>query len=253
MSTAFHPQTDGQTERLNQTIEAYLRAFVSHEQDNWVSLLPMAEFGYNNSVTIGNGMSPFYANYGFHPVTLDPPDNEAEPLNPASTIYAHWMRAVHEESRKGLEAAQERMRRYADSTRKEPPAYQIGDLVMLNGRNIKTHRPTKKLWTTRIIVLSKSRKWYPRSPPTSRCLGSGRFTMSSIYHCSSPIELASTEPGRTRQRYSEKRTTSSKARNTILRKLCRHESTANGSSTSSDGSTIQSEKTGRRNHSTTSR
>ena len=43
MSTAFHPQTDGQTERLNQTIEAYLRAFVGHEQDNWVGLLPMAE------------------------------------------------------------------------------------------------------------------------------------------------------------------------------------------------------------------
>jgi len=44
MSTAFHPQTDGQTERLNQTIEAYLRAFVSKEQDDWVRLLPMAEF-----------------------------------------------------------------------------------------------------------------------------------------------------------------------------------------------------------------
>jgi len=64
MSTAFHPQTDGQTERLNQTIEAYLRAFVTRAQNDWVALLPMAEFAYNNSVTIGNGMSPFYANYG---------------------------------------------------------------------------------------------------------------------------------------------------------------------------------------------
>jgi len=44
MSMAFHPQTDGQTEQLNQTIEAYLRAFVSKGQDNWASLLPMAEF-----------------------------------------------------------------------------------------------------------------------------------------------------------------------------------------------------------------
>jgi len=52
MSTAFHPQTDGQTECINQTIEAYLRAFTDQEQDNWVSLLPMAEFAYNNSVTI---------------------------------------------------------------------------------------------------------------------------------------------------------------------------------------------------------
>jgi len=53
MSTAFHPQTNGQTERLNQTIKVYLPAFVSHEQDNWAGLLPMAEFVYNNSITHG--------------------------------------------------------------------------------------------------------------------------------------------------------------------------------------------------------
>jgi len=62
MSIAFHPQTDGQTERLNQTIEVYLQAFVTQEQNDWVALLPMAELAYNNSVTIGNGMSPFNAN-----------------------------------------------------------------------------------------------------------------------------------------------------------------------------------------------
>jgi len=96
MSTAFHPQTNGQTEWLNQTIEAYLRAFVSKEQDDWVRLLPMAEFAYNNSVTTGNGMSPFYANYGFHPVAMNPASTE--PLNPASKIYPHWMNTVHDES-----------------------------------------------------------------------------------------------------------------------------------------------------------
>jgi len=105
MSTAFHPQTDGQTERLNQTIEAYLRTFVSREQDDWVRLLPMAEFAYNNSITVGNGMSPFYANYGFHPVAMDPASTE--PLNPASRVYAHWMHTMHDESRQGLEEAQE--------------------------------------------------------------------------------------------------------------------------------------------------
>jgi len=60
MSMAFHPLTDGQTERLDQTIEAYLRVFVSKEQGDWVCLLPMAEFAYNNSTTTGNGMAPFY-------------------------------------------------------------------------------------------------------------------------------------------------------------------------------------------------
>jgi hypothetical protein len=64
MTTSFHPQTDGQTERINQTIEAYLRSFINYEMDNWVGLLPMAEFAYNNSVTQATGMSPFFANYG---------------------------------------------------------------------------------------------------------------------------------------------------------------------------------------------
>jgi len=143
MSTAFHPQTDGQTERLNQTIEAYLRAFISKEQDDWVRQLPMAKFAYNNSTTTGNGMSPFYANYGFHPAAMNPA--ATEPLNPASQVYAHWIHAVYDESRKGLENAQEQIRRYTDPVRKEPPAYQVGDLVMLNGRNIKTRHPLKKL------------------------------------------------------------------------------------------------------------
>jgi len=72
MSTVFYPQTDGQTERLNQATKAYLRAFATKEQDDWVRLLPMAEFAYNNSTTTGNGMSLFYANYSFHPVAMNP-------------------------------------------------------------------------------------------------------------------------------------------------------------------------------------
>jgi hypothetical protein len=143
MSTAFHPQTDGQTERLNQTIEAYLRSYVNHEQDDWVSLLPMAEFAYNNSVTAGTGLSPFYANYGFNPTATNPAAENS--LHPASKVYAHWMHTVHQEARKGLEAAQERMRKYANPDRKEAPDYQVGDLVILNGRNIQTRRPSRKL------------------------------------------------------------------------------------------------------------
>jgi len=143
MLTVFHLQTDRQTERLNLTIAVYHRAFIGKEQDDWVRLLPMAEFAYNNSVTTGNSMSPFYANYGFQLVAMNPA--LTEPLNPASKVYTHWMNTMHDESRKGLEEAQERMQRYTDPTRKEPPAFQIGDLVMLSGRNIKTCSPSKKL------------------------------------------------------------------------------------------------------------
>jgi hypothetical protein len=62
MSTAFHPETDSQTEQVNPTIEAFLRAFVNLEMSNWVQLLPMAQFAYNNSQTTATGDSPFYVN-----------------------------------------------------------------------------------------------------------------------------------------------------------------------------------------------
>jgi transposase InsO family protein len=59
LSTAFYPQTDRQTERQNQTLKTYLRIFVNDQQDNWASLLPLAEFAYNNSKHSATGMSPF--------------------------------------------------------------------------------------------------------------------------------------------------------------------------------------------------
>ena len=66
LSTAFHPQTDGQTERQNSTIEAYLRAFVNFEQNNWARLLLMAEFAYNNAKNASTGFTPFELNCGYH-------------------------------------------------------------------------------------------------------------------------------------------------------------------------------------------
>ena len=59
LSTAFHPQTDGQTERQNSTMEAYLRAFVNFEQNDWARLLPMAEFAYNNAKNASTGHTFF--------------------------------------------------------------------------------------------------------------------------------------------------------------------------------------------------
>ncbi len=66
LSTAFNPQTDGQTERQNSTMEVYLKAFVNWEQDNWARLLPMAEFAYNNAKNASTGHTPFELNCGYH-------------------------------------------------------------------------------------------------------------------------------------------------------------------------------------------
>ena len=66
-STAFHPETIAQTERVNQSLEQYLHHYCNYEQDNSYDLLPLAEYAYNNSVTTATQMCPFFANYGFHP------------------------------------------------------------------------------------------------------------------------------------------------------------------------------------------
>lgn len=66
LSTAFHPQTDGQTERQNQTLKQYLQGYGNYQQDDWVEWLAIAEFAYNNSVHITTGKTPFYLAYGFH-------------------------------------------------------------------------------------------------------------------------------------------------------------------------------------------
>ena len=65
--TAFHPQTNGQTERQNSIIEAYLRAFVNWEQNDWAYLLLIIEFAYNNAKNASTDHTPFELNYGFHP------------------------------------------------------------------------------------------------------------------------------------------------------------------------------------------
>ena len=67
MSTAFHPQTDSQTERMNQSVEQFLRLYVNHQQGDWSDWLFLAEFSYNNSMNSSTDISQFFANCGFHP------------------------------------------------------------------------------------------------------------------------------------------------------------------------------------------
>jgi len=67
LSTAFHPQTDGQTEKVNQELEQYLRMFIDHRQEQWPEWLGIAEFAYNNKAHLSTRITPFKANYGQNP------------------------------------------------------------------------------------------------------------------------------------------------------------------------------------------
>jgi transposase InsO family protein len=66
-STAYHLESDGQTERTNQTLEQYIRIYCDYHQSNWSQLLPFAEFTYNNAVSSSTGKTPFFANFGYYP------------------------------------------------------------------------------------------------------------------------------------------------------------------------------------------
>ncbi|KAM4062066.1 reverse transcriptase (RNA-dependent DNA polymerase) [Hirsutella rhossiliensis] len=127
LSTAYHPQTDGQTERLNQTLEQYLRCYISYEQNDWVKWLPTAQLAYNSSVTETTKLSPAYANYGYNPeafkVTRQGPQAER------AILQADQLRKLHKEMQQELQFVRER----------------IGDMVYLVRRNIKTKRPSNKL------------------------------------------------------------------------------------------------------------
>jgi len=83
LSTAYHPQTDGQTESTNPVLEGYLRKFVNYDQKDWYQQLPFAENAYNNSATNAHKMTPFFAHYGFHPETEWTKEREAH--NPGAT------------------------------------------------------------------------------------------------------------------------------------------------------------------------
>jgi len=66
-TSGYHPEGNDQTERSNQTLEQYLHIYCNYQQDNWADLLPLAEFAYNNAPSATTGVSPFFANKGYHP------------------------------------------------------------------------------------------------------------------------------------------------------------------------------------------
>jgi len=140
LRTAFHTQTDGQTERTNAILEQYLRAYINYQQDDWCCYLPLAEFAYNNGYqeTIKN--TPFFANY-----RINPEYEMIGQLMQGKQTKPEVVTQLHESLRNEMVAAQLRQKEFYDLHRKPDPNLQSGDMVWLLPRNIKTTRPSKKL------------------------------------------------------------------------------------------------------------
>lgn len=148
MSTAFHPQTDGQTERQNRTLEETLRAYVSYKQDDWDQHLAAAELAHNTALHASTGFSPFYLNYGRHP--LLPLDVAVQPSNtsnnPAAADRVQQLHQSLQQAKLALQRAQQRQAYYADQHRREL-TFRVGDSVFLSTEHLALKDPqrSKKL------------------------------------------------------------------------------------------------------------
>ena len=144
LTTAFRPQVDGQTERMNQVLEQYLRCYINHEQNNWVEKLPCAQLAYNTAYNESTRLTPAYANFGFTPDAYHDA-RKPETINPAAIIKSDDLKNLHNELRTELEFVRKRMQRYYDPKRVGGPTFSEGDMVYLSTKNITTKRPSHKL------------------------------------------------------------------------------------------------------------
>jgi len=146
LSMVFHPQTNGQAEKVNQELEQYLRMFIDHRQEQWPDWLGMAEFAYNNKMHSSTKVSLFKANYRQDPRMGF--EMRKKGKYEGAKKFVTKMKEIQEEAKAVLGKTQEKMKKYTDKKREEVNDYKVGDLVMLSTKDLKyqmVRRRTEKL------------------------------------------------------------------------------------------------------------
>lgn len=138
MSTAYHPQTDGQTERTNQSLEQYLRHYVNNSQNNWVSLLPMAQLALNAKVSDTTKVTPFFANFGREPNLF------GEPKNRVTAQLAQERVETLKKVQENISKMQRHSAKYQNKGRKMAPLLKEGDKAYLLTKNLKISKGRSK-------------------------------------------------------------------------------------------------------------
>ena len=145
LSTAFHPQTDGQTERMNQTLEHYLRVFCNEEKPNWAHLLAQAEFVCNSSVNATTGITPFEALMGFTPSFHDRVEGDSlEGKVPTAVERVEKLQQIRQQLRENWARSVERQKHYYDK-KHQSQEFKKGQLVMLSTKNLRLKAVSGKL------------------------------------------------------------------------------------------------------------
>ena len=131
----FHPQTDGQMERVNQKLEQYLRMFIDHRQKQWLEQLGTVEFAYNNKAHLSTRTSSFKANYGQDPRIGF--EGRKKRKYAGAEKYIEKIKEIQKEAKAALGKAQEEIKKYIDRKRAEVNDYKVEDLVMLSTKDLK--------------------------------------------------------------------------------------------------------------------
>jgi hypothetical protein len=140
LSSANHPETDGQSENAVKGLKNYLRAYVNYAQDDWAWFLPDAQFAANNQVSETTGMTPFFACHAYHPRTgSEPPGIYGDPPNHPQALAADQLvqhtREIMEFLQDEIAWAQGSYEYYANQQRQPHPRYNVGDLVYVDARH----------------------------------------------------------------------------------------------------------------------
>jgi len=178
----YHPEGDGQTEQANQTLKQYLRMYCNYQQDNWLDLLPLTEFAYNNTPSTMTGVSPFFANKGYHPNLAVHPEHDLSSAR--AREYVVDLESLHEYLCEEMAAAQKRYQGPADARRSPAPDFKVGDQVFVKAKYFRSTRPSKKLSKKNPVPTPSSPKsalYHSQSVSLTLCVLS---TQSSTSHSS---------------------------------------------------------------------
>ena len=134
LSTAFHPETDGATERANQELETYLRIFTSFQQEDWTFQLPIAMMALNSRVSQSTGLSPFFMTHGYHKSIMDftMPEERGSSLSPAEQglqLVERWRNSA-DMTKAAMAVAQEAQERHSNTRRLVRDEFHPGDYVV---------------------------------------------------------------------------------------------------------------------------
>ena len=149
LSTAFHLETNGATERANQELETYLRIFTSFQQKDWAFQLPIAMMALNSRVSQSTGLSPFFMTHGYHQSIMDftVSEEQGSSLSPAEQgrqLVERWRNSA-DIAKAAMAITQEAQECHSNTRRLVGDEFHSGDRVWLKFKHIKTMQPIKKL------------------------------------------------------------------------------------------------------------